>query len=52
LFLPKIVHSNPEVRKKAVLKEQNKNLLEKVIKNDSNEEVRQAAQSRLQRLKS
>lgn len=50
LFLPKIARSNPEVRKKAVLKEENKELLMKVIQNDSDKDVRQTARKRLQRL--
>lgn len=49
-FLPKIVRSDPNVRKKAVMKERNKSLLKKVIENDSDKEVRQAARNRLQRL--
>jgi hypothetical protein len=50
LFLPKIARSNPEVRKKAVLEEKNKELLMKVIQNDSDRDVRQTARKRLQRL--
>lgn len=50
IFLPKIVRSDPEVRKKAVLEEGNQDVLKKVIQNDSDEEVRQAARERLQRI--
>jgi hypothetical protein len=51
IFLPKIARSNPEVRKRAVMEEKNKELLMKVIQNDSDREVRQVARKRLQRLK-
>jgi hypothetical protein len=51
-FLPKIAQSNPNVRKKAVMKENDKGLLIKVIQNDSDRNVRQAARKRLQRLNS
>lgn len=47
-FLPKIVRSDPEVRKQAVLKEENKELLMNVIENDSDKEVRHTARQRLQ----
>ena len=50
LFLPKIARSDPKVRKKAVMEESNPDLLKKVIKNDSDKEVRQVARKRLQRL--
>jgi hypothetical protein len=49
-FLPKIARSDPQVRKQAVLKEDNKELLMNVIENDSDEEVRQTARQRLQTL--
>jgi hypothetical protein len=52
LFLPKIARSNPEVRKKAVMQEQKKEVLIKVIQNDPDREVRHAARRRLQRLNS
>jgi hypothetical protein len=52
LFLPKLAQSNPKVRKKAVLKEDDKGVLIKVIQNDSDRDVRQAARKRLQRLNS
>jgi hypothetical protein len=51
IFLPKIARSNPEVRKKAVGAEQNADILKKVIQNDSDQGVRDAARKRLQRLK-
>lgn len=50
LFLPKIARSDPRVRKKAVLKEGNPEVLKGVIKNDSDREVRQTARERLKRL--
>ena len=50
LFLPKIASSNPDVRKKAVMEEANKDLLMKVIQNDADRDVRQAARNRLQQL--
>jgi hypothetical protein len=52
IFLPKIVRSDPKVRKKAVLEEGNRDVLKKVIQNDSDKEVRQAARKRLQRINS
>ncbi len=50
LFLPKIARSDPNVRKRAVRDEQNPEILKKVIKNDSDRDVRQTARKRLQRL--
>jgi hypothetical protein len=50
LFLPKIAHSDPKVRKKAVAGESNPELLKKVLKNDSNPEVRKTAEKRLKEL--
>lgn len=50
LFLPKIVHSDPDVRKQAVMKEKDRQLLQNVIKNDANDQVREAAQMRLEEL--
>ena len=44
--------SDPNVRKKAVLEESNLDVLKKVIQNDSDKEVRQAARKRLQRINS
>lgn len=52
IFLPKIARSDPNVRKKAVMAESNADVLKKVIQNDSDQEVRQAARKRLQRLRS
>lgn len=50
IFLPKIARSDPEVRKKAVQKENDAELLKKVAKNDSDPEVRRSALKRLQKL--
>jgi len=50
LFLPKIARSNPKVRKRAIMEEESKDLLMKVVQNDSDRDVRQAARKRLQRL--
>lgn len=52
LFLPKIVRSDPNVRKKAVMVERNPEVLKGVIKNDSNKEVRETALKRLKKLNS
>lgn len=52
IFLPKIVRSDPAVRKKAVMKENSKEVLKKVIQNDSDQEVRQTARKRLEKLSS
>ena len=51
LFLPKIVRSDPNVRKKAVLAERNPEVLKGVIKNDSDKGVRETALKRLKKLK-
>ena len=50
LFLPKIVRSDPNVRKKAVLVERNPEVLKGVIKNDSDKGVRETALKRLKKL--
>lgn len=50
LFLPKLAHSDPEVRKKAVRGENNVELLKKVIQNDKDPEVRRIAQKQLKKL--
>ena len=50
LFLPKVAHSDPKVRKKAVMKEKDKQLLKKVIENDNDDRVREAARMRLEDL--
>ena len=47
LFLPKLAHSNPEVRKKAVIQESDVALLQRVIDNDSDPEVVETARRRL-----
>jgi hypothetical protein len=49
-FQPKLAQSNPNVRKKAVMKENDKGVLIKVIQNDSDRNVRRAARKRLQQL--
>jgi uncharacterized transporter YbjL len=49
-FLPKIARSDPHVRKKAVMAESNVDVLKRVVQNDSDKDVRQAARKRLQRL--
>lgn len=51
IFLPKIARSDPEVRKQAVAAEIDVELLKKVIENDSNPEVRELAQKRIQELR-
>jgi hypothetical protein len=50
LFLPKLAHSDPNVRKKAVLKEHDPGMLKKVVENDKSREVRGAAILRLREL--
>jgi hypothetical protein len=50
LFLPKIAHSNPEVRIKAVKGEKDKTLLQRVIENDQDPEVVKTAQKRIEEL--
>ena len=47
LFLPKIAHSNPQVRKQAVMKESDVGLLQRVIDNDKDPEVVETARQRL-----
>jgi hypothetical protein len=47
LFLPKLAHSDPEGRKKAVRKEENVELLQKVIRNDEDPGVREIAQKQI-----
>jgi hypothetical protein len=51
-FLPKIARSDPKVRKKAVLEEDDSNMLKKVVDNDSDPDVRQTARQRLKQLQS
>lgn len=48
LFIPKIARSDPKVRELAVLKCKDKELLKRVIQNDKDEHVRQAAKQRLE----
>ncbi len=50
IFLPKIARSDPKVRRAAVEKESNKELLKQVVQKDKSPEVRQAAKNRLQEL--
>lgn len=50
LFLPKLAHSNPEVRKKAIMKESDKALLQRVIDNDEDSGVVDTAKRRLEEL--
>jgi hypothetical protein len=50
LFLPKIAHSNPEVRIKAVKGEKDKALLQRVIENDQDPEVVKTAKKRIEEL--
>ena len=50
LFLPKLAHSNPEVRKKALSKESDKALIQRVIDNDEDPSVVEAARKRLEEL--
>jgi hypothetical protein len=49
-FLPKIAHSNPEVRIAAVKDEENIELLKNVIKNDSDPRVVETAKGRIEAL--
>jgi hypothetical protein len=51
LFLPKIARSDPNVRIKAVKDTDNPELLKKVMNNDSDQKVREAASRRLKELK-
>jgi|Cruoilmetagenom7_1024161.scaffolds.fasta_scaffold44832_3 hypothetical protein len=50
LFLPKLAHSNPEVRKKAVQNETNTAVLQQVVKNDKDSGVVEVAKARLEEL--
>ncbi|MDY6790093.1 MAG: hypothetical protein SWH54_02375 [Thermodesulfobacteriota bacterium] len=50
LFLPKLAHSNPEVRKKAVQNETNPTVLQQVVDNDKDPGVVETAKSRLEEL--
>jgi hypothetical protein len=51
LFLPKIARSDPEVRKEAVLKEINVELLKQVSEKDNDPEVRELALARIRELR-
>jgi len=50
LFLPKIARSNPQTRLRAVKSESNPALLKKVVENDADQKVREAARVRLKEL--
>ena len=50
IFLPKIARSDPEVRKQAVLNEENAELLKKVSEKDDDPEVRKLARQRLEQV--
>jgi hypothetical protein len=47
-FIPKIARSDPKVREQAVMECKDKELLKRVIQNDKDEHVRQAAMQRLE----
>lgn len=49
-FVPKYLHSNPQVRIKFVNKSDDLNLLEQIIEKDEDEGVVQAARDRIQAL--
>ncbi|MCM2286462.1 MAG: hypothetical protein NDI81_16885 [Desulfobacula sp.] len=51
LFVPKYVHSDPQVRMKFVAKSKDVNLLEQMAVKDGDEEVRLAAVERAKKLK-
>lgn len=50
-FIPKIARSDPKVREKAILECADTALLQRVIQNDKDEHVRQAAKQRIEALK-
>lgn len=50
IFVPRIANSNPEVRKKAIARETDKSLLQRVIENDEDQDVRKMATERLEEL--
>jgi hypothetical protein len=50
-FVPKIARSDPKVREKAVLECIDSDLLQRVVKNDKDEHVRQVAKQRIEALK-
>ena len=49
-FVPKYLHSNPKVRIKFVNRTKNVQLLGKIVENDRDNNVVQAAQTRIQAL--
>ena len=49
-FVPKYLHSNPKVRIKFVNRTKNVQLLGKIVQNDQDNDVVQAAQTRIQAL--
>jgi hypothetical protein len=51
IFIPKIARSDPKVREKAVLECTDIDLLQRVLKNDKDEHVRQVVKQRLEALK-
>ncbi|MCP3898731.1 MAG: hypothetical protein GY707_03245 [Desulfobacteraceae bacterium] len=51
LFVPKYLHSNPDVRLKLVTKTLDINLLEQMAQKDEDANVRKSAADRAQRLK-
>ena len=50
LFLPKLAHSNPEVRKKAIKSETDPGVLQRVVDNDQDPGVVEAAKARIDEL--
>jgi hypothetical protein len=48
LFLPKLAHSDPKVRLKAVAEEENLEVLKKVSQKDDDTRVRELARKRLE----
>jgi hypothetical protein len=50
IFLPKIAHSDPNMRIEAIKSEKNIALLKKVVENDSDPRVVSAARQRLEKL--
>lgn len=50
-FVPKYVHSNPDVRLKFISKTKDVNLLEQMAKKDEDEKVRMSAADRARSLK-
>ncbi|MGB5985701.1 MAG: hypothetical protein WBG37_10380 [Desulfobacterales bacterium] len=52
LFVPKLAHSNPEVRKKAVMKQRDPGVLKQVIEKDQDPKVVNTAKKRLKELSS